>query len=328
MKISDYTHIFDGKIISDGYFETLEYCTSDCKVSFISFLADRKFIDRLNLNISCIITTKEIAGSLPGSIHGIVITEDPKREFVKLHNYLANNSEYAGKTAETFIGENCDIHSTAVIEPQNVIVGNNVHIGANTVIKANVIIHDNVIIHENCVIGGKSFNFVKTVDGDMLRMTDCGKVIIEEGVEICAMSHVAGAPLPSDTTRLKRDCKLDAMVHVGHGTTVGERAELPAGAQVAGNCVIGDDAWIGVNATVANRIKIGNGGRVSLGAVVTKNVAENQTVTGNFAVEHCRFVEELREANRRHKCRCEYGGEGYKFLLKSVINCFSHKEVA
>ena len=35
--------------------------------------------------------------------------------------------------------------------------------------------------------------------------------------------------------------------------------------------------------------------RVSLGSVVTKNVEENETVTGNFAIEHGKFIEKLKE---------------------------------
>ena len=58
--------------------------------------------------------------------------------------------------------------------------------------------------------------------------------------------------------------------------------------------MVGDDVWIGVNATVSNRIKIGKGARVSLGSVVTKDVPAGQTVTGNFAIDHARFMKNLK----------------------------------
>ena len=88
--------------------------------------------------------------------------------------------------------------------------------------------------------------------------------------------------------------KLDAMVHIGHGTVIGKRVLFPAAATISGNCVIGDDTWIGVNATVSNRIEIGDHARVSLGSVVTKNVLAGQTVTGNFAIDHARFMQNLK----------------------------------
>lgn len=90
--------------------------------------------------------------------------------------------------------------------------------------------------------------------------------------------------------------KLDAKVHIGHGTVLGKRVLVPSGAHIAGNCIVGDDVWVGVNATVSNRISIGDGARVSLGSVVTKDVPAGQTVTGNFAIDHKKFLSNLKKS--------------------------------
>lgn len=295
MKLSDYMGSIDGELIADGMFQTLEFCTSNCEERFLSFLENPKYLKQLNPNISCIITKKEIISLLPESIEGVILSEEPKKEFVKLHNYLADSFMYSSPSFPTIIGKNCTISPLAYVAASNVKIGDYVKIAPFTTINENVEIGDGTIIHENCVIGGKSFNFVKCQDGQMLGMKDLGKVIIEKNVEICSLCHIAACPLPSDRTELSENVKLDAMVHVGHGTRIGKRTEIPAGAQIAGNCIIGKDSWIGVNSTISNRITIGNRGRVSLGAVVTKNIADGQTVSGNFAIEHEQFIRNMKE---------------------------------
>ncbi|MGN1151821.1 MAG: hypothetical protein ACI4SN_06650 [Lachnospiraceae bacterium] len=58
---------------------------------------------------------------------------------------------------------------------------------------------------------------------------------------------------------------------------------------------VGADSWVGVNATISNRIQVGNHARVSLGSVVTKDVKDGQTVTGNFAIDHTDFINNLKD---------------------------------
>ncbi|MCX4327764.1 MAG: MaoC/PaaZ C-terminal domain-containing protein [Lachnospiraceae bacterium] len=297
LRLSRFIDVISGTLIKDGEFETLEYCTSDCKINFLTFIEKPEFFEKTSPNVSCIITTNENLNMIPKFVKGVAVVKEPKKAFVILHNYMAEKGIYRHTDFDTVIGRDCYISPSACISEKNVVIGDNVFIGANTVINGNVTIKNNSIIHENCVIGGKSFNFTRTKDGKMLGMKDMGQVVIDERAEVCPMCHIASCPLPTDITYLGKEVKLDAMVHIGHGTHIGARTEIPAGAQIAGNCKIGEEVWIGVNATVANRINIGDSGRVSLGAVVTRDVEKGKTVTGNFAVEHDRFINELKEAN-------------------------------
>lgn len=295
MKLSDYVDVLHGKLVSDSDFEILEFCTSRSEKKFLTFLENPQFINKISSNTTCIITTSELEKDIPHHISGIFIAEEPHKEFVLLHNFLAENQDYIGESFETQFGSDCEISPLACIASKNVYIGSNVRIAPYVVINENVYIGDNCNICENSVIGGKSFNYIRTADGQMVGMKDCGKVVLEEGVEICPNCHVASCPLPTDTTKLEKNVKLDAFVHIGHGSRIGMGTLIPAGAKIAGNVDIGKNAWIGVNATIANRIIIEDGGRVSLGAVVTKDVPSNQTVTGNFAIEHKKFIENLKE---------------------------------
>lgn len=298
MRLSEYAEVIDGELIQDGLFDTLEYCTAQCEKTFLTFLENSKYLSNINSKVSCIIIKKELLSQIPQFIQGIIVTEEPKKSFVELHNYLAGIEGYRRPSFKSKIGKNCQISPLAYVSDKNVILGDNVVIEPFAVIKENVTIGNNCVIHENSVIGGKGFNFTRTQDNDMIGMYDLGQVILEDGVEIFSNSHIANGPLPTDKTILGKNVKVDVMVHIGHGAKIGERTLIPAGALIGGNVVIGKNSWIGLNATISNRINIGEGGRVSLGAVVTKNVDAGQTVSGNFAIPHKDFIEQIRQKRK------------------------------
>lgn len=292
MRLTDIIDVEKGELISDGSFEALNFCTADVDYQFLTFMEKEKFVSRMNKNISCVICTPELRNKMPDHIEGIFLSSNPKYTFYSIHNKLTMSS----KKTPTIIDPTAIISDRAVIAEYNVTIGKNVVIEANVVINENVFIMDDVIIHSNCVIGGRSFDFAKSTDGDMIGWIDAGKVLIENHVEICSSAHIAQACLEEDITYLHENCKIDSFVHLGHGAHIGKRTLIAAGAIIGGNSIIGDDAWVGINATVSNRMRIGNDARVSLGAVVTKPVKEGEIVTGNFAIAHEQFLHNLKES--------------------------------
>ncbi|MCF0129302.1 MAG: hypothetical protein HUJ70_12045, partial [Pseudobutyrivibrio sp.] len=216
MRLSDYKDKLDIEIVRDGEFETLGNCTDELNKTFISFLGKAKFIDKINPNVTCIITTEEIASQIPERIQGVAVAKEPKLEYVRLHNLLAKDEAYVGKSFKTVIGKGCEISPLASIAENNVIIGNNVKIGPFTVVNERVTIKDNVTIREHCVISGKTFNYGVASDGGLFAMEDCGQVVIEEDVDICAFSYVDSCPLPRETTRVFKGAKLGVDIHVGH----------------------------------------------------------------------------------------------------------------
>lgn len=297
MYLSDVITNIEGKLISEGEFTTLNYCTALSEVKFLTYIENPKYIKYLinNLNISCIICTDEIRNLLPKRSFGVFVTDEPKLTFHSIHNSLVDNHEYCLPSFKTIIGSNCDISPMAHISPYNVRIGNNVTIKEFVSINEHTTIEDNCIIHQGSVIGGKSFAFVRGESDKVLGLVDMGQVLLEEGVEICSNCHIARGTLPIDCTTIGKNTKLDAMVHIGHGTKIGKRVFITAGAQIAGNSIIGNDVWIGVNSTISNRLIVEDNARISLGSVVTKNIPYNKTVTGNFAIEHNTFIHNLKD---------------------------------
>ena len=298
MRLSEVVQNLNGTLMSDGEFSVLNYCTAESDFAFLTFMENRKYVQQLvnNRAVSCILCTEELISDLPEKMYGVFVTQEPKVAFHTIHNSLINHSEYGPPSYKTTIGENCNISPLAYISPHSVTIGNNVTLGPFVVVNEHTMIGDNCTIHSNTTIGGKSFSFTRQGTDNVLGLCDMGRVVIEDYVEICSNCHIARGTLPTDTTILGRNTKLDGMVHVGHGTKIGSRVFIAAGAQLSGNTVIGNNVWIGVNATISNRLIIGNNARISLGAVVTKNIPDGETVTGNLAINHKRFMDNLKNS--------------------------------
>lgn len=141
------------------------------------------------------------------------------------------------------IGKNCDIHSGAVIGHDGYgYTEDGEH--RKTMIKhfGGVWIGDHVLIGENvCISRG-------TIDD----------TILEEGVKIDALGHIAHNCWLEEHTAMLVPCSVSGSVHVG-------RNGYLAGNIIRNQCTIGEDAFIG------------------LGAVVVKDVPPGQTVVGNPA---------------------------------------------
>lgn len=300
MFLSEVTKDLDGRLLRDGEFQTLEYCTGKLEVPFLTFMGNPKFVDKMSPYVSCALCSAELADKLPQSIRGVFITDSPKESFQIIHNSMRKNTDYCLPEMPNKTGVDCVISNRANI------AGNSVTIGDRVIIEDNVTIYDHVKIGNDCVIrsgaviGGKAFTFARTKDNRILGMEDLGQVVLGDRVEIFSLTHIAKGILPTDTTFIGDDAKIDALVQIGHGSVIGKRTLIAEGAVIAGNVCIGDDAWVGVNATVSNRIRIGDYARVSLGSVVTKNVANGQTVTGNFAIDHSTFLRNLKDMINLH----------------------------
>ena len=49
MRLSDFMDILEGKLLSDGDFDTLEYCTAACAQKFLTFLENPKYLPKMLL---------------------------------------------------------------------------------------------------------------------------------------------------------------------------------------------------------------------------------------------------------------------------------------
>lgn len=289
MKLSELVNkIVDISISKDGEFDNLDFANSKIKNRILTFIDDEKYIRSLSEYITCIICDDKIAKILPEK-YGICLSNNPRSSFYLIHNCLSRDFNlYEKKEYETIIGENCIIRNRDSISSKNVTIGNNVNIEENVIIRENVQILDNAIIRSGVILGGQGFQFSK--DGKIFGIEHCGGVEIGRDVEVQYNTCIDKAMFPWDNTIIGDETKIDNLVHVGHGAKIGKRCLVAANALIGGSTVIGNDCWIGVSATISNGLIVGNNSSIKIGAVVTKNIADGSCVSGNFAIEHSKFI--------------------------------------
>lgn len=290
MKLKDVKKYFhDIKIYRDGEFDYLGLMVSKVNKKILTFIEKLEYIDKFSESISSVICNEKIAHRVP-SKYGVIISENPRMEFFKIHNYFSEDrKEYLRKEFNTSIGENCSISKLSIISDKNVVIGHNVIIEEFVVIRENVIIGDNCIIRSGCKIGGVGFEF-KNNKKIIIPVNHCGGVIIGKNVEIQYNTCIDKAIYPWDNTVIDDYTKVDNLIHIAHAVKIGKRCLVPAGVAISGRTEIGNDSWIGVGATVSNGLSIGNNCRVNIGSVVTKSLDDGKNVTGNFAIEHDKFI--------------------------------------
>lgn len=283
------------EVYRDGEFEVLGLSNSEINRDIITFAEDPKFFDEIleNHNITSIITKEEYVEYFADSVQGIAISEKPRLAFFALHNLLASNPNYSPMREKTVIGEDCHISNLCYIDPENVVIGNNVTIEEFVSIRGHCRIGDNTVIRSGCQIGGDGFEFKKNGDA-FYNVIHCGSVIIGDNVIIWPNVTIHKAVYPWDSTYIGDYTNINSQVHVDHGAKIGKRAEICAGAIISGRCKLSDYSFVGPGAILSNRVFIGANSRVSLGSVVTKRVEDGKTVTGNFAIDHSRFMERLK----------------------------------
>lgn len=290
MKLSDFVNkISNVKIYRDGEFDNLDFANSKLKTRILTFIDEERYISTLSDGVTCIICNDKIAKILPVK-YAIYLSDNPRLEFYLIHNYLSRNSNlYKKHYFQTIIGENCIISNKDNISNKNVVIGSNVNIEENSIIRENVCIGDNTIIRAGVVIGGEGFQFNK--EGRTIFIEHSGGVKIGKNVEVQYNTCIDKAMFPWDNTIICDETKIDNLVYVAHGVKIGKRCLIAANASICGSTVIGDDCWVGVSATISNGLIIGNNVSIKIGSVVTRNIEDGVSVSGNFAIEHSKFIE-------------------------------------
>ena len=289
MKLSEICSIIgDCQLYREGEFETLGLNIAINGFKTLSFIDGEDYIGSLSKDISCVLTKKELADKFDENI-GVLVCDEPRIDFFKLHNELIGKVEYTGSKNSTVIGSNCSISNLSSISNTNVIIGDNVTIEEFVVIRENVIIGDNSIIRAGAIIGGEGYECKR--DGEtVFAVKHAGWVDIGKNVEVQYNSCIDKAVYPWDKTIVSDYCKIDNLVHLGHACKIGKGTMFAANSLVGGRTIIGEKCWVGISTTISNGLVIGSNCKMNIGSVVTRNLDDKSNVTGNFAIDHAKFI--------------------------------------
>lgn len=183
-------------------------------------------------------------------------------------------------SAGSLIGKNCYIGHHVVIEG-NVIIGDDVEIMHNTVIMEGTRIGNGVKIGSNCTIGNYGFGYEMNEEGQYVVLHHLGNVIIEDAVEIGNNTAIDRAVMGS--TLIKRNAKIDNLVHIAHGVEIGENSLIIANSMIAGSVTIGKNVWVAPSSSVLNKKRVHDNAVIGMGAVVIRDVTAGDIVAGNPA---------------------------------------------
>ena len=286
---------FFNSVKRDSSFFTLGNLGSSPTSLSLCFAENETFLKKIcdNEIITCVLCTPELADNdeLLKSGKGIAVCESPRRSFYKLHNWLSENSdEYNPKKKRTVIGEDTLIHPSAVIADMGVIIGNNVTIEEEVIIRSGTIIDDDTIIFAGAIIGGENHIITNDKEGNLFLIKQMGKCHIGKNVAIGYHSMIARGTFPYDETVIGDYTKIENSVEVSHNSKIGRNCIITGQCQICGNAVIGDNCRMNPKSVVSNQVKIGDDVMIGIGSVVVNNLKNGSNVSGNYAIDHRKFL--------------------------------------
>jgi UDP-3-O-[3-hydroxymyristoyl] glucosamine N-acyltransferase len=187
------------------------------------------------------------------------------------------------------IGSGASIGARTIVYP-NVVIGPGARVGDDCIVHSHVSIREGVvvgarvIVHDGVVLGGDGFGFARQPDGTHFKIPQHAAVVIEDDVEIGANSAV-DRPAVGET-RISAGTKIDNLVHIAHGVTVGRHVLLAGQVGIAGSTVIEDEVMIAGQTGVVGHVRVGKRAMIGAKSAVTHSVDAGEFVTGHPAIEH------------------------------------------
>ena len=220
---------------------------------------------------------------------------NPRKKGIEQPSYVSEGVAlpediYLGAFA--YIGKGVKIGKGAQIYPQ-VYVGDNVTIGENVTLYPRCRIYhgckigDNCIIHAGVVIGSDGFGFAPH-NGDFIKISQVGNVVIEDNVEIGANTTLDRATMGS--TVIRHGVKLDNLIQVGHNVEIGESTVMAAQTGIAGSTKIGKNNMFGGQVGIAGHITIGDNNGIGAQSGIPNNLGSGLRVIGSPVVNALDFA--------------------------------------
>lgn len=171
----------------------------------------------------------------------------------------------------TFIGE-------------NVTIGDHVTIQTGVKIMPDCVIGSHVTIEAGSIIGADGFGYAPQKDGTYSKIPQIGNVVIEDHVNIGALTTIDRATLGS--TIIRSGVKLDNQIQIGHNVEVGANTVIAAQTGIAGSSKVGSNARIGGQVGIAGHLKVGDNVGIQAQSGIGKNVKDGANIQGTPAFDY------------------------------------------
>jgi UDP-3-O-[3-hydroxymyristoyl] glucosamine N-acyltransferase len=272
----------------------------------MTFLSNKKYRRHLTLTAASAIIADN-PNDLPEGKSGL-ISSNPYLTFAEAmwiyypHRYQPRGIHaLASISASAHIGEGVSIGAFSIIG-DGVKLGNNVtifdhcsiypeaEIGNEALIHSHCVVREQcrvgarVILQNNVIIGSDGFGFAKRDDNSWFKIPQTGIVIIEDDVEVGAGSTIDRATIGA--TIIGKGTKLDNLVQVGHGSTVGQNTLLCAQVGLAGSTQVGNEVILSGQVGAAGHLKIGDKVIATAQTGIPSSVEAGKIVSGYPAIDN------------------------------------------
>jgi UDP-3-O-[3-hydroxymyristoyl] glucosamine N-acyltransferase len=270
----------------------------------LTFVANRRYVTRLSTTrASAVIVSPELDTPLPS-----LLSPNPYLAYARAARLLhPEQRPSAGVHPTAFVdptanlGEGVHVGALAVVGPR-------ARVGSRTVIHAQVVLYPEVVVGEDCVlhsgvqvrercrlgrrvivqngavIGADGFGFARDQDGCYEKIPQVGIVVVEDDVEIGALSAIDRASMGE--TRIGRGTKLDNLVQIGHSVTIGEHTVLAGQVGVAGSTRIGNRVTLAGQVGVAGHLTVGDGVVATAQTGIPSSVEAGEVISGYPAIDN------------------------------------------
>ena len=190
---------------------------------------------------------------------------------------------------QVVVGPGVRVGPRTVLHPQ-VVLYRGVRVGADCLLHSGVqvrercVLGDRVIVQNGAVIGADGFGFAKDQDGRYQKIPQVGIVVIEDDVEIGALTAIDRAALHE--TRIGRGAKLDNLVQVGHSVAIGADSVLAGQVGIAGSTKLGERVTLAGQVGVAGHLTIGDGVIATAQTGIPSSVDAGKLISGYPAIDN------------------------------------------
>jgi UDP-3-O-[3-hydroxymyristoyl] glucosamine N-acyltransferase len=274
----------------------------------LTFVASARYLpDLKTTRASAVILGKSSAGD-PAAPCAVLKADDPYSAFAHAVSLFAPEARPApgidplsAVAADASIGPDVSIGpfvtvgagaivgARTVLYP-GVVIGPGARVGDDCVIRSQVSIRERAVIgnrvtlHDGVVVGSDGFGFAPQKDGTHLKIPQHADIVIEDDVEIGANSTIDRPAIGE--TRIRAGTKIDNLVHIAHGVSIGRRALLAAQVGIAGSTIVDDDVMVAGQSGVAGHLRVGARAKIGAKSAVLQSVDAGSFVTGHPAFDH------------------------------------------
>lgn len=309
MQLGQLAHLLNARVVGGEGTETIDVTgvagIEEAGAGQITFVANPKYASLAHTTKAAAVLVTE---DFPAISVATLRTSNPYLAFARAIEIFYQPPAYPA-----------GIHSTAVIHP-TAALGRDCHVGAYVVVEANVTLgddsvllphvviypnvrigthffaHAHAVVREGCqlgdhvtlqngaVIGADGFGFAKDAENRWHKIPQSGPAVLEDAVEVQANACIDRASVGE--TRIGRGVKIDNLVQVAHGCTVGENTLLCAQVGLAGSSHLGRNVILAGQSAVAGHCSIGDGAVLTAQSAVSHDVAAGKIMSGSPGLDN------------------------------------------